>query len=135
MCYRSLVFRPYSDSTLTGNNMWIRAWGGERSPEFHELPDGPPALPHGHLCPSATTLRHSCHRLRSVHFHGTHHVLPVCQESQAETTHRYINNTDVCCFLCSVSLPARATCVSWADSWIISAMQWKASAAVQYSGE
>lgn len=94
MFYRSLVLWPDSDSALAGNHMWIRAWGGEWSPEFYELPDGPASLPHGHLCTPATTLRPPCHHLRPVHFHGTHHVLPVRQESQEKTTYKHISNTN-----------------------------------------
>ncbi len=122
---RSLVLWPDSDSALAGDHMWIRAWGGEWSPELHELPDGPAALHHGHLCTPATTLRHPCHHLHPVHFHGTHHVLPVCHESKEETTYKHISNTNLSWECVSIPALCRVLRFTYTKRTVSSSVHWK----------
>lgn len=87
---RSVVLRPDGDSAAAGEHLWVGEGRGQRSPELHELPDGPAPFHHGDLGPTAAALWHPGDHLRLVHHHRPHHVLPVRTQGQEKTPPRHI---------------------------------------------
>lgn len=88
--FRSVVVRPDSHTAPAGEHLWVREGRGERGAELHELPDGPASFHHGDLRSSAAALWHLSHHLCAVHHHRSHHVLPICAQSQEKTPPQHI---------------------------------------------
>ena len=85
-----MVFRPDSHAAPAGAHLWVREGRGERGAELHELPDGPASFHHGDLRSSAAALWHPGYHFCAIHHHGSHHVFPICAQSQEKTPPQHI---------------------------------------------
>lgn len=85
-----MVFRPHRHAAPAGEHLWIGEGSGERGAELHELPDGPASFHHGDLRSSAAALWHPSYHFCAIHHHRSHHVFPICAQSQEKTPPQHI---------------------------------------------
>lgn len=98
---RPVVLWPDGDPASSRDHLWVRKRRGERSPELHELPDGPASLHHGDLRSPTRTLWHLSYHFCIVHHHRAHDVLHVCTQSKEKTPPGYLDVSHI-----HVCLPA-----------------------------
>lgn len=90
LCFRFVVFWPDRHAAPAGEHLWIREGRGERGAELYELPDGPASFHHGDLRSSAAALWHPSYHFCAIHHHRSHHVFPICAQSQEKTPPKHI---------------------------------------------